>query len=104
MSENKQIEQNEENVCYLQDENGVEHKFEVIANCEQNGTMYYAMIPVEEGDMDDEFCEYVILKEIEENGEFTLVEIEDDKEFETVANAFDDLFDEEIDYDEKPQK
>lgn len=104
MAEKKNQEQNEENICFLQDENGVDHKFEVIASCELNGTTYYAMIPVEDEEMNDEFCEYVILKEIEENGEFSLCEIEDDAEFNTVADAFDNLFDEEIDYDEKPQK
>ena len=95
---------NEENYCLLQDETGAEHKFEVIANCEYKGATYYAMIPAEESDMDNEFCEYVILKESEENGEYSLAEIDDDAEFNAVADIFDNLFDEEIDYDEKAGK
>ena len=66
---------------------------------------YFAMIPAEESEMDGEFCEYVILKEIVEDGETTLVEVDDDKEFQEMADIFDDLFDEEIDYDaEAPKK
>ena len=106
MAENKMPEGgNEVEVYLLQDENGQEYEFEVIAKCEKNGTTYFAMIPAEESEMDGEFCEYVILKEIEEDGETTLVEVDDDKEFQEMADIFDDLFDEEIDYDaEAPKK
>ena len=62
---------------------------------------YYAMIPVEENEKEDEFCEYVILKGVVENGEESLVSIDDDDEFDDVADYFDDLFSEEIDYDAK---
>ena len=48
------------------------------------------------------FCEYVILRaEKDENGEDSLVTIDDDEEFDDVADYFDDLFSEEIDYDAK---
>ena len=107
MAENKNgmQEQEMDNICYLEDENGDQHKFEVIADCEYKGAVYYAMIPALDSDMDQEFCEYVILKEIEEDGETTLVEVDDDKEFQEMADIFDDLFDEEIDYDaEAPKK
>ncbi|MBQ9098744.1 MAG: DUF1292 domain-containing protein [Clostridia bacterium] len=104
MSEKEMNVGNEENICYLEDETGKEHKFEVIADIEQDGVMYYAMIPAEESEMDGEFCEYVILKEVEENGEMSLVEIEDDAEFNKIADIFDKLFDEEIDYDATSEK
>ena len=107
MEENKNLEnlENEEDsiFCMLEDENGDEHKFEVIAECEYQGAKYYAMIPALDSDMEDEFCEYVILKEIvDANGEESLVSIDDnEEEFNAVADIFDNLFDEEVDYDKK---
>ena len=106
-NKNKPEEMEEEvNVCYLMDEDGVEHKFEVIDSCEYKGATYYAMIPALESEMDQEFCEYVILKEIvEKNGDVSLVSIDDNEaEFDAVANIFEDRFDEEIDYDAAPEK
>ena len=104
MAENKMPEGgNEVEVYLLQDENGQEYEFEVIAKCEKNGTTYFAMIPAEESEMDGEFCEYVILKEIvDENGEESLVSVDDnEEEFNAVADIFDNLFDEDINYDKK---
>jgi uncharacterized protein YrzB (UPF0473 family) len=98
---NKQQAEEMDNICYLEDENGDQHKFEVIADCEYKGAVYYAMIPALDSDMDQEFCEYVILKEIVENGEASLVSIDDNEaEFDAVARIFDDMFDEEIDHDD----
>ena len=108
MAENKKNEMQEEEaaICMLQDEDGNEHKFEVIADCEYKGSIYYAMIPADAADKaqgEGEFCEYVILKEIvDENGEETLVSIDDnEEEFNAVADIFDNLFDEEVNYDKK---
>ncbi|MBQ9941204.1 MAG: DUF1292 domain-containing protein [Clostridia bacterium] len=89
----------EVNVVSLVDENGVEADFEIIGNIENEGTTYFALIPVD-GDGD----EYVILKAIpSENGdadEFEdLVSIDDDEEFDRIADIFDDLLMEEYDYD-----
>ena len=55
----------------------------------------------DDGDADDDgFCEYTILKEvIGEDGEAEWVSIDDDDEFDDVADYFDNLFSEEIDYD-----
>ena len=100
MDEKKMQEQEAEVEIYtLQDEEGNDHEFELIGTCERNGVTYYAMIPVEENEKEDEFCEYVILKGVVENGEESLVSIDDDDEFDDVADYFDDLFSEEIDYD-----
>lgn len=90
-----------ENIYILQDEEGNDHEFELLDTCEKNGTVYYAMVPAEAEDKDDEFCEYVILKAVTVNGEDTLVSIDDDDEFDDIADYFDDLFSEEIDYDAK---
>ena len=103
MAENKMPENNEVEVYLLQDENGQEYEFEVIAKCEKNGTTYFAMIPAEAADKaqnDGGFCEYVVLRlEKDEDGEDTLVSVDDDDEFDNVADVFDDMFSEEIDYE-----
>ena len=102
MDEKKMQEQAAEVEIYtLQDEEGNDHEFELIGTCERDGVTYYAMIPVEENEKEDEFCEYVILKGVVENGEESLVSIDDDDEFDDVADYFDDYLAEEIDYDEE---
>lgn len=86
----------------LTDEEGNEVEFELIDTAELNGVTYYAMIPAEEADKEPEdgFQEYVILKmEKDENGEDMLVTLDDDEEFDSVADFFDDRFSEEVDYD-----
>lgn len=88
----------------LQDEEGNEHEFELIGTCQKNGVTYYAMIPAAADDKDDDICEYVILKGVVENGVENLITIDDDDEFDDVADYFDDLFSEEIDYDAEPPK
>ena len=78
----------------LTDEDGNELEFELIGSGEVDGEMYYAMIPAEdaEDDSKDTF-EYVILKsEVDENGEESLFTIDDDEEFDRVADFFDDMF------------
>ena len=84
----------------LTDEEGNEIEFELIGQCEYEGVTYYAMIPVG-ADEEGEFCEYTILKSVMEDGEEMLVSIDDDEEFDNVADYFDDLFSQEIDYDAK---
>ena len=80
--------------------------FELIGVTEYKGKTYYAMIPPEEAenaqDSEDGFCEYVILRVDEnEDGTNDLVSVDDDEEFDDVADLFDDMFSEEIDYDVK---
>lgn len=85
----------EEEVFTLTDEEGNESDFEFIGRIELDGNNYVALIPV---DGEDE--EYVILKvDTDENGEEYLVTIEDDEEFDKAADAFEDEFMSEIDYD-----
>lgn len=107
MEENKKGAPEQEDVLVytLQDEDGTEYQFELIATYEKNGIHYFAMTPVlEEGEAQKhEFLEYTILKGVMENGEESLVSIDDDDEFEDIAAYFDNLFSEEIDYD-APQK
>ena len=87
----------------LTDEEGNELKFELIGKAELKGTQYFAFIPADE-ESDGEFCEYTILKAVIEDGEETLVSIDDDDEFDDAADYFDDLFSEEIDSDADDNK
>ena len=98
-------EKNQEFDYYtLTDENGVESEYELIGTCEMNGNKYFALIPANTPE-DAEYLEYVILKlEKEENGEEILVSIDDDDEFDDVADYFDDYLAEEIDYDDESAK
>lgn len=99
MAENQN--ENEREFYTLVDEEGTETEFELIAETEYNGKTYFAMIPAGAAEeKEDEFCEYVILRrDTDENGEDMLVTIDDDDEFDNVADIFDDQFSEEIEYD-----
>ena len=84
----------------LTDEDGTDIEFEMAGQCELNGETYFAMIPVEqESDPNNDICEYVVLKLVKEGDEEFLVSVDDDDELDNVADYFDDLFSQEIDYD-----
>lgn len=83
----------------LTDEEGNESEFKLIGTCEIEGTVYRALIPLTD-DGEEDGDQYVVLRqEKDENGDDTLVTIEDDEEFDRVADLFDDEFS-EVDYDE----
>ncbi|MBR5602320.1 MAG: DUF1292 domain-containing protein [Clostridia bacterium] len=93
--------ENEREFFTLTDEDGNEIEFELIGTVEVEGVTYHAMIPADQQGEDQGFYEYVILKtETDEDGEEMLVTIDDDAEFDKVADIFDDMFSEEIDLDE----
>ena len=92
---------NEREFFMLTDEDGNEIEFELIGTVEVEGVTYHAMIPADQQGEEQGFYEYVILKtETDEDGEDMLVTIDDDAEFDKVADIFDDMFSEEIDLDE----
>ena len=100
MSEKEMLQEEfEPDRVTLTDEEGVERDFDIINTLEMDGNEYFALVAVE-GDED----EYIILKVIEENGEELLITIDDDEEFDRVADAFDNEMMEEIDLDEPEQK
>ena len=93
--------ENEREFFTLTDEDGNEIEFELIGETEVEGVTYFAMIPADQQGEEQGFYEYVILKvEAGEDGEDMLVTIEDDAEFDKVADIFDDMFSEEIDLDQ----
>ena len=84
-----------EDIFTLTDEEGNESEFELLGELNIDDNTYLALIPLD-GDED----EYVILKvEVDENGDELLVTIDDDDEFDRVADAFEDTFMGEIDLD-----
>ena len=101
MSEQNKLPEEEQVERFtLTDEEGNEIEFELIGSGEVDGVMYYAMIPAEEAeDENRDTFEYVILKsEVDENGDESLFTIDDDEEFDRVADLFDDEFS-DFDYD-----
>lgn len=84
-------------ILVLVDEEGVEHQFELLAELEIEQDTYRVLIPLndEEEEEEDE-VEVVILKVVhdEEGNEF-LSDIEDDEEWERVADAWQELVDSE---------
>ena len=90
------MDENTMDIITLTDEEGNEMEFEVIAQYEKDGQTYFAMIPADENEQNDE---YVILKLAEEDGEEILITVDDDDELDDIADYFDDLFSQEMDYD-----
>lgn len=76
----------------LVDEEGVEQTFELMDTYETDeGELYYALVPYYENpeDMVEADTELVILRsEEDENGEETLVSIDDDAEYERIGQIF----------------
>lgn len=74
----------------LTDEEGNEHEFELMDVMEENGTVYYALVPYMEDPEAaiEEDTELVILKVGEENGEEFLATIDNDEEYERIGNIF----------------
>lgn len=97
MAENNNQER-EYDVYTLTDEEGNENDFTLLDSVEMKGNTYFALIP-SDLDEESEYLEYVILKRAVENGDEVLVSIDDDEEYDDVADYFDDLFAEEIDCD-----
>ena len=102
MSEQNKLPEEEQVERFtLTDEEGNEIEFELIGSGEVDGVMYYAMIPAEEAeDENRDTFEYVILKsEVDEDGDESLFTIDDDEEFDRIADFFDDMFS-TVDFDD----
>jgi len=80
-----------EEVITLVDEEGAEHDFTVIDIIEVDGSQYAILLPSEE-----EEDEAIILKFTrDDDGNELLVDIEDDEEWEKVADAWEEMMVEE---------
>lgn len=103
MSNDEIFEDEDFPVLVLVDDEGQEHEFELLAELEIENQNYRVLIPLDEedeececGSEECEDAEVVILKVIydEEGNEF-LSDIEDDEEWEKVADAWQELVDNE---------
>ena len=84
----------------LTDDDGNELNFALLATLEQDGAVYKALIPVDENG-EETSDEYVILKVgVDDDGEDVIETIEDDEEFDRIADIFDDEF-ADVFYDEE---
>jgi uncharacterized protein YrzB (UPF0473 family) len=74
----------------LTDEDGNEQEFELMDVMEDEGTVYYALIPYQDTPeaVVEEDTELVVLKVGEENGEEYLATIDDDEEYERIGQLF----------------
>ncbi|AFV01436.1 MAG: DUF1292 domain-containing protein [Dehalobacter sp. 4CP] len=95
---NKQDDLDDEevfDVIVLNDDEGNENEFMHLATLEVEGSTYFVLLPVEETEEDEEEAEAIILKlGKDENGEDMLMDIEDDEEWEKVADAWEEMEDE----------
>lgn len=90
-------------IVSLSDEEGHEFQFEVLDAVETDQGRYLALLPVYEKpeDMVEDSGELVVLKVFEENGEEYYEEIEDDDEYETVADIFVDRLQDAFEIEEE---
>ena len=79
----------EETRIVLTDENGNDVEFELVSTLEVDGKVYAILQPIGEEEA------YIFNLKYDENGEMELSEIEDDEEFEIVAEQYDLLETEE---------
>ncbi len=86
-------------VIVLLGDNGEEIEFEHLDTIEMNGNKYVVLLPLEDGEVDEETDEVVILKvAVQEDGEEALVNIEDDDELNEVFEEFKDRVEDEYDF------
>ena len=87
----------------LSDDEGKEYNFEVLDAIETDEARYLALLPTYDDPQKllDDSGELVIVKVGEENGEEYFDEIEDDDEYETIADAFVDRLENFCEIEEK---
>ena len=103
MSDELNREDYNPDIVSLTDDSGKEFTFEVLDAVETDDARYLALLPVYDDPqrMLDDSGELVIVKEGEENGEMYYYEIEDDDEYETIADAFVDRLENYFEIDNK---
>ena len=103
MSNTVNNENYDPDIITLAHDDGKEYTFEVIDAIETDEARYLAMLPVYDDakKMLDDSGELVIVKVVEENGEEFFTEIEDDDEYDTIADAFVDRLENFFEIDNK---
>ena len=80
----------------LTDEDGNEEEYELIGKYMEGDVTYNALIPADESKQNGEYI--ILRREVDENGDIFLSTIDDDDEFDRIADIFDDSFN-DVDYD-----
>ncbi len=90
-------------IITLEDDDGKEYTFEVLDRIETDEAKYIALLPVYETPekLLEDSGELVILKVIEENGQELFEDIDDDDEYDMVADAFTDRLQDLFEIDEQ---
>ncbi len=103
MDENIKNDDYNPDLISLTDDDGKEYTFEVLDAIETDTARYLALLPVYDDPkmMLEDSGELVIVKVGEENGEEFYFEIEDDDEYETIADAFVERLEDFFEIDEK---
>ncbi len=103
MSDEIKNEEYNPDLISLTDDDGKEYNFEVLDAIETDEARYLALLPLYDDPkaMLEDSGELVIVKVEEENGEEFFCEIEDDDEYETIADAFVDRLEDFFEIDEK---
>ena len=86
-------------ILTLEDDDGVEHTFEVLDSIENAGTRYLALSPIYDDPQQTlaDSGELVILRVVEADGEEFLETIDDEDEMDEIADIFMERL--EVDYD-----
>lgn len=83
------------------DDNGIEHIFEELDRIEtEDGKKYIALVSADEDESEDS-GELIILRVIDDSGDTVLEPIEDEEEFDDIANAFQERLSEYFQFDEE---
>lgn len=103
MDTQKKNQDYDPDIITLTDDDGKEYTFEVLDAVETDTSRYLALLPVyaDPKSMLDDSGELVIVKVAEEDGEEYFCEIEDDDEYETIADAFVDRLENFFEIDEQ---
>jgi uncharacterized protein YrzB (UPF0473 family) len=100
IDENDESDEMEAEIYTLTDEEGKESDFELIGRHDVDGQSYVALAPVGEDVDEDDEDGFVVLKVAEEDGEEIFVTIDDDEEFDRIADIFEDELFSDTDYEE----
>jgi len=92
--------EHDDEIIVLTDEEGNEHEFSIVQVITVDDKDYAILLPIEDG---EEGEEAIIMRIDEEDGEDVLVEIESEEEFDRVADAWEEMLDDE-EFEEESQK
>lgn len=89
------IPEEDDEIITLTDEEGHDHEFVVVDVIEVDNREYAILLPIDENPDEDEGEAVILRVEQDADGEDILVDIESEEEWERVAQAYEDLLDEE---------